>query len=94
MLGAAVATLLSFILSSVLGVYFLRGTFPLPFPAKEAVKIVIAAAFMELCLWALEDQRGRLWLLGRMAIGLISYGLATYLLNIGGIKQILFNRYA
>jgi len=94
MLGAAVATLLSFMLSTALGVYYARGVFPLPFPAREVVKIVIAAVFMGLCLWVVKDYRGWLWLIGQMAIGLSSYGLATYLLNTGGIKQIVAARYA
>jgi len=94
MLGAAIATLLSFIISSALGVYFARGVFPLPFPAKEVLKIVVAATFMGLCLWLVKDYRGWLWLVGQMAIGLGSYGLATYLLNIGGVKQIIAEHYA
>ena len=94
MLGAAIATLLSFMISTALGVYYSRGVFPLPFPAKEVLKIVIATIFMGLCLWTVKDQRGWLWLLGQMFIGLGSYGLATYLLNVGGIKQIVSERYA
>ena len=94
MLGAAIATLLSFIISSALGIYFSRDVFPLPFPAKEVLKIVIAAIFMGLCLWLVKDYRGWLWLAGQMIIGLGSYGLATYLLNIGGIKQIISEHYA
>jgi len=94
MLGAAIATLLSFIISSALGVYFARSVFPLPFPAKEVLKIVVAATFMGLCLWLVKDYRGWLWLVGQMAIGLGSYGLATYLLNIGGVKQIIAEHYA
>lgn len=94
MLGAAIATLLSFMLSTALGVYYARGVFPLPFPAREIVKIIIAAVFMGLCLWVVKDYRGWLWLIGQMLIGLSSYGLATYLLNVGGIKQIVAARYA
>ena len=94
MLGAAIATLLSFMLSSALGVYFARDVFPLPFPAKEVVKIALAAAFMGGCLWVVKDHRGWAWLIAQMSIGLGSYGLATYLLNIGGIKQIVAARYA
>ena len=94
MLGAAIATLISFSVSSALGVYFSRGVFPLPFPAKEILKIILAAAFMGLCLWAVKDERGILWLAAQVGIGIASYGLATYLLNIGGIKQIVAERYA
>lgn len=94
MLGAAIATLLSFMISTALGVYYARGVFPLPFPAKEIAKIVLATTFMGLCLWVVKDYRGWLWLIGQISIGLASYGLATYLLNIGGIKQLVAERYA
>jgi O-antigen/teichoic acid export membrane protein len=94
MLGAAIATLVSFAMSSALGVYFSRKVFPLPFPAKEILKIIIAAAFMGICLWLVKDQRGWLWLCAQMFIGLSSYGLATYLLNTGGIKQLVAAHYA
>ena len=94
MVGAAIATLLSFIISAALGIYFSRDVFPLPFPAKEIAKIITAATFMGLCLWVVKDYRGWLWLIGQMSIGLGSYALATYLLNIGGIKQIVAARYA
>ncbi len=94
MLGAAIATLASFAISSALGVFYARNVFPLPFPAKEVLKIIIAAAFMGICLWVVKDERGWLWLCGQMFIGLGSYGLATYLLNTGGIKQIVAAHYA
>ena len=94
MLGAAIATLASFAISSALGVFYARNVFPLPFPAKEVVKIIIAASFMGICLWAVKDQRGWLWLVGQMLIGLSSYGLATYLLNTGGIKKMVADHYA
>ena len=94
MLGAAIATLASFAISSALGVFYARDVFPLPFPAKEVLKIVIAATFMGLCLWVVKDYRGWLWLIGQMLIGMGSYGLASYLLNIGGIKQMVAARYA
>jgi O-antigen/teichoic acid export membrane protein len=94
MLGAAIATLASFVISSALGVFYARNVFPLPFPARETLKIVIAAIFMGACLWLVKDERGWLWLAAQMGIGLGSYGLATYLLNIGGIKQMLADHYA
>ena len=61
---------------------------------KEILKIIIAAAFMGICLWLVKDQRGWLWLCAQMFIGLSSYGLATYLLNTGGIKQLVAAHYA
>ena len=94
MQGAAISTLLSFMFSSALGFIYGRRVFPIPFPAKEVVKILIAALFMGICLWFLRDLRGWHWLVVQMAVGLSSYGLASYLLNVGGLKQVVAARYA
>ncbi len=92
--GAAIATLLSFMFSSALGFIYGRKVFPIPFPSKEIGKIIIATLFMGVCLWFLKDLRGWHWLALQMVVGLGSYGLAGYLLNIGGVKQVIKARYA
>ncbi|RVU84462.1 hypothetical protein EOL70_09360 [Leucothrix sargassi] len=94
MLGAAIATLLSFMLSSGLGFLYGRKVFPIPFPAKDIGKIIASTLFMGACLWFLPDTKGWLWLFVQLAVGLISYGAASYLLNTGGIKQVIASRYA
>ena len=94
MQGAAIATVLSFAFSTTLGFIYGRKVFPIPFPVREIIKIVTAALFMGVCLWFLKDLRGWHWLAIQMAVGLGSYGLASYLLNIGGIKQVIAARYA
>ena len=92
--GAAIATLLSFMFSSALGFIYGRRVFPIPFPVREVSKILIATLFMGVCLWFLRDLRGWHWLALQMAVGLSSYGLASYLLNVGGLKQVVAARYA
>lgn len=92
--GAAISTLLSFMLSSLLGYIYGRRVFPIPFPVNNFFKIVVATLFMGFCLWFVKDLRGWHWLALQLAIGLGSYGLASYLLNIGGIKQVIAERYA
>ena len=92
--GAAISTLLSFMISSILGYFWGRKVFPIPFPAREISKIIIATIFMGVCLWFVKDLRGWHWLVLQLAVGLGSYGLATYLLNIGGVKQVIAARYA
>ena len=92
--GAAISTLLSFMISSILGYFWGRKVFPIPFPAREIGKIIIATIFMGICLWFVKDLRGWHWLVLQLAVGLGSYGLATYLLNIGGVKQVIAARYA
>jgi peptidoglycan biosynthesis protein MviN/MurJ (putative lipid II flippase) len=92
--GAAISTLLSFMFSSALGFIYGRRVFPIPFPTREVIKILIATLFMGVCLWFLRDLRGWHWLVVQMAVGLGSYGLASYLLNVGGLKQVVAARYA
>ena len=92
--GAAISTLLSFMISSILGYIYGRKVFPIPFPVREISKIIIATLFMGGCIWFVKDLRGWHWLVLQLGVGLGSYGLATYLLNIGGVKQVIAARYA
>jgi len=93
MKGAAIATLLSFMFSSALGYIYGRKVFPIPFPVREITKIIVATLFMAGCLWFVKDLRGWHWLVLQMIVGLGSYGLASYLLNTGGVKQMVTERY-
>lgn len=92
--GAAISTLLSFMISSVLGYVYGRKVFPIPLPIIEIAKILLATLFMGACLWFVKDMRGWHWLVIQLCVGLGSYGLASYLLNIGGVKQVIAARYA
>ncbi|PID46256.1 MAG: hypothetical protein CSB47_04840 [Proteobacteria bacterium] len=92
--GAAISTLLSFMIASVLGYFYGRKVFPIPLPMTDIAKIIIATLGMGVCLWFVKDLRGWHWLVLQMTIGLGSYGLVAYLLNIGGIKQVIAARYA
>ena len=85
--GAAIATLLSFIVSVALGYIFGKRVFPIPFPKKEFIKILCAALLMGICLYAIKDQRGWMALLLQLVSGLGVFAVTVYLLNIGGIKH-------
>ena len=89
MQGAAIATLLSFIVSVLLGYIFGRRVFPIPLPVQDIIKILTAAFIMGFCLYYLKDLRGWLPLMLQFSGGLVTYLLLAYLLNIGGIKQII-----
>jgi len=92
MQGAAIATLLSFMVSVLLGFIFGRRVFPIPFPLKEVSKILFATLLMGLCLYYFREQRGWLWLLAQFLSGLTIYLIASYLLNVGGVKKIITDR--
>ena len=88
--GAAIATISSFALGSVLSFIFGRQYFALPFPVVEFAKIVLATLLMGLSLWGLKDLQGWGWLLLQLFVGTISYALGVILLNIMDIRSSLF----
>lgn len=91
MQGAAIATLLSFIVSVSLGYIFGKRVFPIPFPGKEVLKILTAALLMGICLYYLKDLRGWLSLLLQFSSGFSVFVVTAYLLDIGGIKEFIAN---
>ena len=94
MQGAAIATLLSFTISVVLGFIFGRRVFPIPFPTKEVAKILLSSLIMGVCLYLLKDLRGWDWLLLQLSSGLSLFLIATYIQDIGGIKNFVNQRLA
>jgi O-antigen/teichoic acid export membrane protein len=88
--GAAVATISSFGLGSVLSFVFGRQYFTLPFPILDFVKIVIATLLMGLSLWGLKDFQGWGWLLVQLLVGGISYAFAVIALNLMNSRSSLF----
>ena len=82
MKGAAIATLSSFTLGSVLSAILGRRRFKLPFPFIEFTKILIASLVMGFCLWWLKDLRGWGWLMLQFGVGIISYALMLIVFNI------------
>lgn len=91
MQGAAIATLLSFMVSVLLGFIFGRRVFPIPFPSKDVVKILAAALLMGAWLYYLKDLRGWLPLLLQFSSGFGIFVLSAYLLDVGGIKDVIAN---
>ncbi len=84
--GAAIATLSSFTLGSVMSAIMGRKRFSLPFPFKEFTKIVIASLVMGICLWWLKDLRGWGWLALQLGVGIASYTAMLVAFNILDIR--------
>jgi O-antigen/teichoic acid export membrane protein len=80
-LGAAWATVIAYLVSFVVGVLLARRSFPLPFPAKELIKVAGATAGMGLALWPLYTLDGITGLLLQILAGIIVYGLLLFALN-------------
>lgn len=90
--GAAIATIVSFALGSLLSVIFGRRYFALPFPLTDFVKIIIATLFMGLSLWLLKDLHGWGWLVVQLIVGILSYGIGVISLNIMGVRSNAFTK--
>ena len=85
--GAAIATLSSFALGSILSAIMGRKHFTLPFPFKEFAKIILASLVMGFCLWWLKDFRGWGWLALQLGVGIISYGVMMLAFNVLDIRM-------
>ncbi len=70
--GAAIATISSFAVGSLLSAFFGRRYFTLPFPLTDITKIIVSTLVMFLCLWWFKDMRGWLWLILQLSIGITS----------------------
>jgi O-antigen/teichoic acid export membrane protein len=85
--GAAIATISSFAIGTVLSAIMGRKCFSLPFPIADFGKIIIASTFMGFCLWWLKDMRGWGWLVLQLTLGIISYGTVVYAFNLLDIRD-------
>ena len=90
--GAAIATISSFAVGSILSAYFGRKYFSLPFPAIDAVKIVIATLVMCISLYWLRDKSGWGWLMIQLSIGAASYFVMMLIFNILDIRSMIKDR--
>jgi len=87
MKGAAIATLVSFILGALLSAIIGRKYFAVPLPVGEIIKIGIATIFMSLFLWWFKDQRGWSWLILQLFLGMITYGIAICAFNLLNVRD-------
>ena len=87
MQGAAIATLSSFVLGSILSAVLGRKCFKLPFPYIDFIKILISSFVMGLCLWWLKDLNGWGWLILQLSVGITSYLIMIISFNILNIRS-------
>ena len=89
--GAAIATLSSFTIGSILSAVLGRKRFSLPFPFWDFAKIIVASFIMGICLWWLKDYRGWGWLILQLTAGLGSYLIMMITFNILDIRSHIKN---
>lgn len=85
--GAAIATLSSFVIGSILSAYLGRSHFSLPFPLKDLLKIILSTLVMGFFLWWLKDFRGWGWLVLQLLVGIVCYSTMVISLNIMDVKK-------
>ncbi len=84
--GAAIATLSSFTLGSILSGIMGRKRFKLPFPIADFIKIIFSTLVMGICLWWLKDLRGWGWLIVQLSAGIFTYLLMMIAFNVLDIR--------
>ncbi|MEH7381374.1 oligosaccharide flippase family protein [Bacillus sp. JJ1533] len=85
--GAAMATVLSYLLAVVLSWVIISRRYSFPFPTKNVFLILVATLGMSLCLWPLKDKIGPGMLAMQIGIGLLSYLFLVLILNIANSRK-------
>lgn len=88
-IGAAYATVVAYAVGIILSLVMGRRVFVLPWPGKEAGKLVFATGVMVLALLPIENLRGGLQLAAQVSWGTVVFGLLLWLLNVGGMRGYL-----
>lgn len=86
LLGAAWATLVAYIAALALSVVLGKAYFNLPLVPRNSGKVLAATGFMGAALFPLREFHGVLPLLGQILLGLLVYGSALILFDIGGAR--------
>jgi O-antigen/teichoic acid export membrane protein len=88
-LGAAYATVITYIFVAAFGWIISRQVFPLPFPAVELGKIILATIGMTLCILPTLHLDGSGYLALQIIIGVVSYFMCSVLLNVGHSRRLI-----
>ncbi len=84
--GAAIATISSFAIGSILSARIGKKYFALPFPKNEIIKISIATCVMAISIWWLRELQGWRYLFLQLTLGICSYLLMAIIFNILDIR--------
>jgi O-antigen/teichoic acid export membrane protein len=90
-LGAAYATLCANLVVIIISWLIGRKVFPLPFPFKEIIKILMATVMMVFVLHSIGTYSGLLRFCAQIVLGLFIYILVGFLLKVGGYHRYFIN---
>ena len=89
LIGAALATLASYVAIVALSLYLGRGLFRLPWPAAGIAKILVACAVLALFLWPVHDTTELIPVMVHAVTGTAVYLLIFVGLDVGGTRHLL-----
>jgi O-antigen/teichoic acid export membrane protein len=91
-IGAVYATLVAYFVAFVLSMIVGHNVFPLPFPYKDTLKILVASGVMGLLLWLIPQHR-MLYVLVLQTVGAaMIYIFIIGLLNVAGYRKEILGR--
>ena len=90
--GAAVASVIAYIVSIVLTAVIGRRHFALPMPLRPLAQVVVATAVMTLCVWPLRSHRGLLALSLQGTIGACVYAIVLVSQNFLDLRTALLRK--
>jgi O-antigen/teichoic acid export membrane protein len=89
-IGAAYASVATYVFAMSCSALWGRRVFALPLPGSELVKVAAATALMAGAVWAVPAPAGA-WALGvRVPTGAVVYGAAIWALDLGGVRNVLW----
>src|SRR5690606_6840796 len=91
MIGAAWATLVSYLLALAICIALGRKLIPIWIDWNQACRVALASLAMVLVVTAMPDLSGLAQLALRIAIGMATYGLIIVLLDVLGARSFMAN---
>jgi O-antigen/teichoic acid export membrane protein len=86
-MGAAYATVVAYAVAFGVSLFLGRRVFPMPLPAKELCKVMLAVVGMGGILWPLRGALGVGMLVVQIACGLLVYGVLILVLNVASVRD-------
>ncbi|WP_421381521.1 lipopolysaccharide biosynthesis protein [Bacillus salacetis] len=87
--GAAVSTIIAYLLAVILSWILVKLRMEVPFPLVNFLKIVVAVVVMALALWPIKDAIGIWMAIVQVLLGGLVYLLMAVVLNIEGVRDIV-----
>jgi O-antigen/teichoic acid export membrane protein len=89
-IAAAWATLAAYLVGALTSWHIGKTVFSLPSLEKDFLGCASASATMAIAIYSLPSSSGIVWLLAKIALGIITYAAMAWLLNVAGCRG-LFN---